>query len=60
LVAFLLPAAQLGEFLEQKGVHVFHLPVAVASVTLDVAVFACGGDQTHEYLPAAFNRIVFD
>ena len=58
-VAILLPTAQFGEVLQEVEIHMFHLPVAVPTVALDIAVLACSGDQTHRHPHTEFYRMVF-
>jgi hypothetical protein len=59
-VVILLPAAQFGKIPEKVEIHVFHFPVAVPTIALDIAVLACSGDQTHEHLHTELHRMVFE
>ena len=57
-VGVLLPTAQFGKIHKKVEIHVFHLPVAVPTIALDIAVLACSGDQTHERLHTKSHRIM--
>jgi hypothetical protein len=59
-VGILLPTAQFGKIPEKVEIHVFHFPVAVPTIALDIAVLACSGDQTHEHLQTELHRMVFE